>query len=321
MVILLTGVAGFIGFSTALALIEQGHKVIGIDNLDNYYDVSLKQARIEILKQKAQSFVFFHMDICDHAAMLDIAQEYQVSHVIHLAAKAGVRHSTIDPWSYIKSNIEGHLSILELCRHTNTIERLVYASSSSVYGSTQNATNESVRIDDPVSLYAATKASDELMTTVYSKMFGINAVGLRFFTVYGPWGRPDMALLLFIDAIYNNKPVQLYNNGNMRRDFTYINDIVSGIIASIKVGSKGHKLYNLGKGRSVELKTFLKVIENEIGRPAQIKNLPMQPGDVLESHADISAAQKDLGFDPKTDIEEGIRQTVQWYRSYYKLEA
>lgn len=313
----ITGVAGFIGFHVARTLLLRGKKVVGVDNVNDYYAVSLKEDRINELK-KFSNFKFFRMDICDHKRLYKLCKSINVQQIIHLAAQVGVRYSVENPWAYIKSNIEGHLSILEISRHLDSLEKLVYASSSSVYGKNSVPFSVNDRVDDPISLYAATKKSDELMTSAYAGLFNINAIGLRFFTVYGPWGRPDMAAFKFTKAVLEGKPVDLYNQGNMKRDFTYVDDIIDGIMATLDMNFKGHKVYNLGNNKAEELMYFLSLIEKITGQKAIINKLPMQNGDMLETYADITDAQHDFGFMPKTNVEEGLTKFITWYKEYYK---
>jgi UDP-glucuronate 4-epimerase len=320
--ILVTGSAGFIGFHMAKALLGQGHTVIGVDNLNDYYDVNLKLDRLSIL-QAHPNFHFHKLDIADLAGMQDMwTQHSGISRVVHLAAQAGVRHSLKKPFDYVHSNIQGHLVMLELCRH-NKVKHFVYASSSSVYGTnTKLPFSVDDRTDAPASLYGATKKADELMTTSYSHLYGIPATGLRFFTVYGPWGRPDMAAYLFADAILKGEPIKVFNQGNMKRDFTYIDDIVHGILNVLNAprAPGEHKIYNLGNHRSESLLTFIQLVEQALGRVAEKERLPLQDGDVKETYADITPAQQDFGFDPKTSINEGIPKFIQWFKSYHKVE-
>ena len=328
MSILVSGSAGFIGYHVCQRLLARGEQVIGIDNLNAYYDVNLKKARLSQLEQHLM-FEFKHIDITNQTAINDFAKTHpNITRIVHLAAQAGVRYSLTHPMLYASTNLIGHLHILEACKHW-PLEHLVYASSSSVYGANQKlpfAMEDPV--DQPMSLYAATKRADELFTYTYSHLFKIPATGLRFFTVYGPWGRPDMAAFLFTKAILENKPVILFNQGDMRRNFTYIDDIVSGVVAcldhppGISRGSAStlsvpHRLYNIGNDRSESLMDFLHTLEAIIGKKAQIQLEPLQPGDVKETIADIQATQKDFGFKPKTHIEEGLREFVTWYRNFY----
>jgi UDP-glucuronate 4-epimerase len=326
MTILLTGMAGFIGFHCARRLAARGETVIGVDNLVDYYDVSLKRARLKAL-ESLKNVVFRELDIADRAALDALAKEFPaIDRVLHLAAQPGVRYSLINPHAYVQANIVGHLNVLELCRHLPRCQHLVYASSSSVYGGNSKlpfAVEDPV--DRPVSLYAATKKADELMSHCYSHLYKIPATGLRFFTVYGPWGRPDMAAWLFTAAILQGKPIQVFNHGDMKRDFTYIDDIVSGVVAALDHapdfpdGAPPHRVYNIGNHRAEPLLRFIEVIEQATGKKAQIELKPMQPGDVKETYADVSAIQRDLGFAPDTPIEVGIPRFVDWYRAYANL--
>jgi len=330
---LVTGAAGFIGFHVSERLLADGHQVVGIDNLNDYYDVCLKQTRLERLKDK-QSFSFFKLDLADRQGMADLFAQQRFQRVIHLGAQAGVRYSLENPLAYADSNLIGHLNILEGCRH-NQIEHLLYASSSSVYGLNRKmpfSTGDSV--DHPVSLYAATKKSNELMSHTYSHLYQLPTTGLRFFTVYGPWGRPDMALFKFTKAMLAGRSIDVYNHGEMRRDFTYIDDIVEAIIrlqnllpvadtswtveqGSPATSSAPYRVYNLGNSHPVKLMEYIHALEKTLGITA-VKNLmPMQPGDVLETSADTEALYKAIGFKPQTGIEEGIERFVSWYRNYY----
>ena len=330
---LVTGAAGFIGFHVSERLLADGHQVIGIDNLNNYYDVRLKQSRLERLKDK-QSFSFFKLDLADRQGMADLFHQQRFQRVIHLGAQAGVRYSLENPLAYADSNLIGHLNILEGCRHTQ-VGHLLYASSSSVYGLNRKipfSTDDSV--DHPVSLYAATKKSNELMSHTYSHLYQLPTTGLRFFTVYGPWGRPDMALFKFTEAMLAGHSIDVYNHGEMRRDFTYIDDIVEAIIrlqnlppvadtswtveqGSPATSSAPYRVYNIGNSQPVKLMEYIQALEKALGITA-VKNLmPMQPGDVLETSADTEALYNAIGFKPQTGIDEGIGRFVQWYRNYY----
>ncbi|NQV03109.1 MAG: NAD-dependent epimerase [Bacteroidia bacterium] len=332
--ILVTGVAGFIGMHVAQRLLERGDEVIGVDNLNDYYDVSLKQARVEQL-DTYPGFRFLKMDICDREAMTRLFDEIKPQRVIHLAAQAGVRHSITNPYAYIDTNVNGFLNILEGCRH-HQVEHLVFASSSSVYGgNTRLPFSEHDSVDHPVSLYAATKKTNELMAHTYSHVYGLPTTGLRFFTVYGPWVRPDMALFLFTKAIMEEKPIEVFNHGNMVRDFTYIDDIVAGVIkVTDKVSepdpafdadnpdpatsSAPYRIFNIGNHHRVALNVYIETLESALGRSAIKKYLPTQPGDVLATEADISELVEWIGFKPNTSIETGIGHFVKWYREYYK---
>ena len=317
--ILVTGVCGFIGFHVARGLLQRGDHVAGIDNLNDYYEVSLKQARLTEL-QKIGNFQFIKADLADRGQVATIFTQYAPSRVIHLAAQAGVRYSLQNPYAYVDSNLVGFVNLIEACRH-GAIEHTVYASSSSVYGANKKIPfSIEDRVDRPVSLYAATKKSNELMAHVYSHLFKLPMTGLRFFTVYGPWGRPDMAPFLFAKAILEGKPIDVFNHGNMKRDFTYIDDIVEGVIRvadRIPGGDVPYKLYNIGNHQPVELLRFIELMEQFLGKKA-IKNLlPMQPGDVPETFADVTELTQDVGFRPDTTLETGLARFVEWYRSYY----
>ncbi len=324
MTILVTGAAGFIGAFVARALLERGERVIGLDNLDSYYDPALKRHRLEMLEAHGD-FRFVRADIADFAGMVETlgGEREAVRVVVHLAAQAGVRHSLENPFAYARSNLLGHLAILELCRHRlPRLERLVYASSSSVYGAnTEVPFAEDQRVDRPVSLYAATKRADELMSETYARLYGIPQIGLRFFTVYGPMGRPDMAYFAFADAIVEGRPIRLFNHGRMRRDFTWIEDVVAGVLAAAdhrpaREDGVPHRIFNLGNHRPVELLTFVHLLERAIGREAVKEFAPMQPGDVVETCADITAARRELGFAPTTPLEEGLPRFVAWHRRW-----
>jgi len=326
MAILVTGAAGFIGYHLSHALLAAGERVIGVDNLNDYYSVALKEARLARLATH-KAFTPLKLDIADRAALLRaLPDPGTISAVAHLAAQAGVRYSLINPDAYVHANVVGQLAMLELCRKLEGVRHFVYASTSSIYGgNTTLPFSETDRVDDPLSLYAATKRSAELMTHVYARVHGIPTTGLRFFTVYGPWGRPDMSAYLFTDAIFAGKPIQLYNNGAMRRDFTFIDDIVNGVLKVMagpppadKSGVR-ERLYNIGNNRPEELLHYVAVLERAIGKKAIIELAPMQPGEVTETYADISAIQRDFGFTPKTRIEEGIPRFVAWFKAYHGL--
>ena len=318
--ILLTGVAGFIGFHTAKYLLSKNHKIIGIDNLNDYYDTSLKKNRLNLLK-KFKKFDFIKFNIQNKNLSSKI-RNFKIDCVINLAAQAGVRYSLINPYSYIDSNISGQLNILEVIKKKK-IKKLIYASSSSVYGGNKDYPfSIKQRVDNPISLYAASKKSCELLTECYSHLFRFSAIGLRFFTVYGPWGRPDMATYIFTKNILENKKIDIYNHGKMKRDFTYIDDIIKGIEGSINFIGNGegyHKIYNLGNNQSENLLDFIGIIEKTLGRKAKKKFMNIQPGDVPETYADISESLKDLGFKPEVKITEGIPKFISWYKEYYKL--
>jgi UDP-glucuronate 4-epimerase len=322
--VLVTGAAGFIGFQTTLRLLQRGEKVIGIDNLNDYYDVSLKEARLEQLTNFTD-FKFIKQDIADKTGMEDLWSKHgPFRRVVHLAAQAGVRYSLQNPYAYITSNCMGHLTVLEMCRHTEGFKHLVYASSSSVYGgNTKLPFSVKDPVDNPVSLYAATKRSDELMSQAYSNLYGIQQTGLRFFTVYGPWGRPDMALFIFTRAISEGKKVPVFNNGNMKRDFTYVDDIVDGVLATLDNAptkeSVPHRVLNIGNTRSENLMDFIRIIEKEIGKKAEIDMQDMQAGDVKETYADVSETTAVSGFKPRTPITEGVPRFIAWYKDYYKV--
>jgi UDP-glucuronate 4-epimerase len=326
MSILITGVAGFIGMHCAARLLDAGHAVIGIDNLNNYYDPTLKEARLRELKKRGH-FTFEKGDIVDHAFVASaFAPPRRIRLVLHLAAQAGVRYSLENPFAYTTTNINGHLSVLEACRRCDTLEHLVYASSSSVYGgNTELPFSISDPVEKPISLYAATKKSAELISWCYSHLFGLRQTGLRFFTVYGPWGRPDMAAFIFTKAILEGRPVRLFNHGDMKRDFTYIDDIVDGVMRALKSparpkeDSPPHRIYNLGNNRTECLTDFIAILERALGRKAVIHLEPIQPGDVRETFANIEESRRDLGFEPKTSISIGLPRFVDWYRGYYRI--
>lgn len=326
MTILVTGAAGFIGSYVAHALLDRGDEVLGIDNINDYYAVDLKLARLERLGDRA-GFSFKKVDIADLEALKQSVIGHKITKVVHLAAQAGVRYSLENPMAYAQSNLVGHLAVLELCRHTEDIEHLVYASSSSVYGLNEKMPfSEEDRVDKPVSLYAATKKSGELMSHTYAHLYGLAQTGLRFFTVYGPWGRPDMAYWSFTDKIMRGETIDIYNHGDMKRDFSYIDDIVAGILASLDTlpepDKKGlrNRIFNIGNKRPEDLMHFIEVIETAVGKKAKTRLLPMQPGDVYATYADTSAIEAACGFESKTSIEEGIPQFVDWYRGYNGLK-
>jgi UDP-glucuronate 4-epimerase len=315
--ILVTGAAGFIGFHLSRKLLEKGYRVVGVDNMNKYYDVSLKKSRLEILSPYPE-FVFCKEDLENLSGIKKIFQTHTIDRVCNLAAQAGVRYSLENPFSYQKSNLEGFLNLLELAREY-AVENFIYASSSSVYGSNEK-TPFSVedRVDNPVSLYAATKKANELMAHAYHHLFDFPCTGLRYFTVYGPWGRPDMALFLFTDAILHNRPIDVYNYGRMRRDFTYIDDIIDGTIAAIEK-PHAYEVFNLGNSNTTELLEFIRILEEELGMEAQKNMMPLQPGDVPATSADIRKSKEMLGFNPKTSIREGIHKFLVWYREYYRI--
>ena len=325
MAVLLTGAAGFIGFHTAEALLERGEQVIGVDNLNDYYDVSLKEDRLARLKQHA-GFSIHRIDISDRSAMEALARANpDIDRIVHLAAQAGVRYSLENPYAYVESNLVGQIVVLEVARHLPRMRHLVYASSSSVYGgNTKIPFALEDPVESPVSLYAATKRADELMGHCYSHLYRIPMTGLRFFTVYGRWGRSDMAAFIFTKAILEGQPIQVFNNGDMQRDFTHVTDIVPGILACLDrpptdTGDAPHKVYNLGNNAPEQLMRFIEVIERSSNHKAEIDFQPMQPGDVKATYADIGASQRDFGFFPKTSIDEGLPDFVEWYREYYDV--
>lgn len=321
MQVLLTGAAGFIGYHVANALLARGDTVIGVDNMNAYYDVALKEARLKNL-QKHNGFSFEKLDIADREKMLALAdQNAHVSHIVHLAAQAGVRYSLTDPYAYVSSNVLGQVVMFELARKLEKLEHLVYASSSSVYGgNTKLPFSVDDTTDQPNSLYAATKKADELIAHTYAHLYKLPATGLRFFTVYGPWGRPDMAAFLFTRAILRGEPIRVFNHGEMWRDFTYIDDIVAGVLAALAhkpAAQPPHAVYNLGNHKSEKLTDFIGAIEAALGRKATYQFEPLQPGDVARTYADIEASQRDLGFEPRTPISEGIPRFIAWYRAHY----
>lgn len=324
--VLLTGAAGFIGSYVAHALLDAGVTVTGIDNLNPYYAVSLKQDRLKRLEGRT-GFSFHQVDIADHQALRAAPQAGEADIVVHLAAQAGVRYSLENPFAYAQSNLVGHLSVLELVRHSPRKPRLVYASSSSVYGANSKAPfSEGDRVDNPVSLYAATKRSGELLSESYASLYGIPQVGLRFFTVYGPWGRPDMAYWSFTKNILEGKPIRVFNNGDLQRDFTYIDDIVAGVASVVlnqPAGGKArlHRIYNIGNNRPERLMRFIEILEEATGRKAEKIFETMQPGDVPATYANIDALARDYGFTPRTRLEEGIPRFVEWYRAYAEGRA
>ncbi|NIY46738.1 NAD-dependent epimerase [Cedecea colo] len=332
---LVTGAAGFIGFHVSERLLAAGHQVIGIDNLNDYYDVNLKLARLDLLKPHSR-FQFEKIDLADRSAMEQLFAIQQFDRVIHLAAQAGVRYSIDNPHAYADSNLTGHLNVLEGCRH-NKVGHLLYASSSSVYGLNRKlpfSTDDSV--DHPVSLYAATKKANELMSHTYSHLYGLPTTGLRFFTVYGPWGRPDMALFKFTRAIVEGNSIDVYNHGQMRRDFTYIDDIAEAIVrlqdivpqtdaswtveqGSPATSSAPYRVYNIGNSDPVTLMDYITALETALGKVAQKNMMPMQPGDVLETSADTSALYDAIDFKPETSVADGVARFVEWYKTFYKV--
>ncbi len=319
MTILVTGAAGFIGYHVARALLDRGEQVLGLDNLSPYYDPQLKKSRLARLEGKGFSFQALDLSRRDEVAAFG-RQHPDIDRIVHLAAQAGVRHSLEHPFDYVDANVTGHLTMLELGRRLPKLENLVYASSSSVYGANARLPfSTSDRTDDPISLYAATKKAGEMMAAAYTRLYGFGAIGLRFFTVYGPWGRPDMSAFLFTRAILEGRPIQVFNNGDMRRDFTYIDDIVQGVIAALDRPVRAHRIYNLGNNRAEPLLRFIEMIEKATGRKAIVELKPMQQGDVKETFADILASTRDLGFKPTTPIDIGVPRFVDWYRGFYKV--
>lgn len=335
MKVIVTGSAGFIGSATSLYLLERGDEVLGIDNINNYYDINIKLSRLERTKLY-KTFTEARIDLKDKDAIFDVFASFKADRVINLAAQAGVRYSMENPYAYVDSNLIGFMNILEACRNNN-IKHLVYASSSSVYGANTNMPfSVHDNVDHPLSLYAATKKANELMAHTYSNLYEIPTTGLRFFTVYGPWGRPDMALFLFTKNILAGKPINVFNYGNHRRDFTYIDDIVEGIIRTLDNIPKPNKnwsgdnpdsatsfapyrLYNIGNNNPVELKHYIKVLEDCLGLKAEQNLLPLQAGDVPDTYADVDQLIEDVDYKPKTSIEEGIKNFVEWYRNYFKV--
>ncbi|QGQ45085.1 NAD-dependent epimerase/dehydratase family protein [Metabacillus sediminilitoris] len=321
--IFITGCAGFIGFHLAKRLLDEGYYVLGLDNLNGYYDPQLKLDRLSILKRHPQ-FSFVKGSLENLELLESLFEQYNLVTVVNLAAQAGVRYSLINPHMYIQSNLVGFTNILECCK-TYHINHLLYASSSSVYGDNKQipfSVND--RVDNPISLYAATKKSNELLAYTYSHLYKLPATGLRFFTVYGPWGRPDMALFTFANAICNQQPIEIYNYGKMKRDFTYIDDVIESIYRLMKKGPLAdqavpHKIYNIGNNQPVELTDFIQILEKEIGKQATKTFLPRQPGDVLETYADIDELIKDISYKPLVTIDEGIPQFVKWFKQYYKI--
>ncbi len=319
--VLVTGIAGFIGYHCAKALQAQGHQVSGVDNLNDYYSPKLKRARLAEL-QKAEKVRFQEADLCDKPQLTRLFEEERPERVLHLAAQVGVRYSLENPDAYVSANVVGTLNVLECCRQAK-VPRLVYASSSSVYGGSERLPySEEDPVDRPVSLYAATKRADELMAHAYTHLYGIQTVGLRFFTVYGPWGRPDMAMWLFTEAITAGRPIKVFNHGRMSRDFTYVDDIVAGVMASLfSEGLDPFEVLNLGNHRSEPLENLIAVIEKALGQKAEKKMMPMQPGDVLATYADTARSARKLGFQPKTSIEEGVPRFVEWYRAHPEFHS
>ena len=324
MTILVTGAAGFIGFHVCRALLAQGERVLGIDNLNDYYDVRLKEARLALL-QPHGSFDFARADISDREAVAAATRPAResITRIVHLAAQAGVRHSLVDPYAYVQANVMGQVVMLELCRSLPALEHIVYASSSSVYGGVAEVPfSTDARVDSPISLYAASKKAGELIGHVYGHLFAVQATGLRFFTVYGPWGRPDMAAFIFTRNILEGRPITLFNHGRMKRDFTYVDDVVPAVLGVLDAppageGAVPHRVYNVGNNRPEALTDYVAILERAIGREAVIEFAPMQPGDIAETWADISAIERDHGFAPCTTIAEGLPRFVAWYREHY----
>lgn len=332
--VLVTGVAGFIGFHLARRLLKEGYQVVGIDNMNPYYEITLKEARLEMLKNES-TFTFYKLDLSDRKQLGGVFGEIGFEVVVNMAAQAGVRYSIENPYAYVDSNLVGFVNLLECCRHQQ-VKHLVFASSSSVYGAnTRMPFSVHHNVDHPVSLYAATKKANELMAHTYSHLYQLPCTGLRFFTVYGPWGRPDMALFLFTKAILEDKPIKVFNNGKMQRDFTYIDDIIEGVIRVMGrlpeanptwnghapdpgTSSAPYKVYNIGNNNPVELIKFIEVIENVLGKKARKKLMDMQPGDVAATYADVDDLMADVGFKPATPIETGITRFVEWFKDYYQ---
>jgi UDP-glucuronate 4-epimerase len=321
MTLLITGSAGFIGYHLAARMLEAGERVIGIDNVNDYYDPALKRARLARLEARP-GFSFHRLDVADYDGVLSLVDQHpEIDGIVHLAAQAGVRYSLSNPLVYVESNVRGQVVLLEAARKLKGLKKLIYASSSSVYGANRKqpyAVED--RADHPVSLYAATKRAGELIAESYCRSYGMAAIGMRFFTVYGPWGRPDMALYLFTNAILAGEPINVFNNGEMSRDFTFIDDTIDAVAAAIaqKPGEPGeHRIYNIGNNRPEALLDFIATLERALGRTAVKRMMPMQVGDVVSTYADIEAARRDLGFEPKTPISEGIPRFVAWYRAYH----
>ncbi|MEQ9229691.1 MAG: NAD-dependent epimerase [Cyclobacteriaceae bacterium] len=332
--ILVTGAAGFIGFHLSKRLLEEGHRVIGIDSLNDYYDVSLKEARLEILKS-FDNFIFEKINLGDKDAVESVFEKNQIKNVVNLAAQAGVRYSLINPQAYIEANISGFLNVIDSSRR-HDVKNFLFASSSSVYGAnTELPFSVTQNVDHPVSLYAATKKSNELIAHSYAVNFGMPVTGLRFFTVYGPWGRPDMALFLFTKAILNDQPIDVFNHGKMIRDFTYVDDIVEGIVRLLDKPAQPvpnwksetsepsssfapFRIFNIGNHSPVQLMDFIKAIEDELGKKAKINFMPIQMGDVPETYADVEALMKEIDYKPETPIKTGIKNFIDWYKSYYQ---
>lgn len=319
MKVLVTGAAGFIGYHLCKRLYESGHDIVGIDSMNAYYDVALKEMRLSSLEKLGGRFLFKKLDICDRGALFALLKEDRFDAVCHLAAQAGVRYSIQNPYTYVENNVAGFLNVLEGCVQ-NQVSYLVYASSSSVYGrSDKQPFSEDQRVDTPASLYAATKKADELMAHVYSQMNGLPVVGLRFFTVYGPYGRPDMAYFKFADRIERGQEIEVYNNGHMKRDFTYVDDVTTGIEKVLTAPYRDkpkYRVYNIGRGKPENLMDLIRLIEKGLGKKASLKMMPLQNGDVLETFADISALKNDFGYKPSMDLEEGMAKFLTWFKEY-----
>jgi UDP-glucuronate 4-epimerase len=333
--VLLTGCAGFIGFHVAERLLADGHDVVGLDNLSDYYDPTLKQARLDRLTPHT-AFTFERVDVSDRALMADVFRRHRPARVVHLAAQAGVRYSLQNPHAYVDANLVGFVNVLEGCRH-HGVEHLVYASSSSVYGAnTRLPFSVHDNVDHPLSLYAATKKANELMAHTYAHLYGLPSTGLRFFTVYGPWGRPDMALFLFTKAILEDRPIDVFNEGRMQRDFTYVDDVVEGVVRILAkspapdptwsgdrpdpgTSRAPYRIYNIGNDRPVELLRYIEVLERCLGKRARMNLLPMQPGDVPATRADVDDLAREFGYRPRTTVDEGVARFVEWYRAYYRV--
>jgi UDP-glucuronate 4-epimerase len=333
--VLVTGAAGFIGFHMAERLLSQGRRVVGLDSVNNYYDPRLKEARLEILRRHS-NFAFAKLDLTDRTAIKSLFEQHRFPDVVHLAAQAGVRYSLDHPHAYVDANLEGFINVLEGCRH-NGCEHLLFASSSSVYGAnTKLPFSVQDNVDHPISLYAASKKANELMAHAYSHLYRIPATGLRFFTVYGPWGRPDMAMFIFARAILAGEPIKLFNNGKMRRDFTYIDDVSQAVVRLLDRPPQGNpdwrgeapdpatssapwRIYNIGNNRPEDLMRVVSILEKEFGRPAVKEMLPMQPGDVEATYADVADLEREIGFKPATSIEDGIARFAKWYRDYHRI--
>jgi UDP-glucuronate 4-epimerase len=334
-IIIITGAAGFIGYHLSQGVLSAGYAVVGLDNINDYYDVTLKHARLQNLK-KHPAFKFYNIELTNKKSVDELFKQYPNAYVVNLAAQAGVRYSITNPYAYLDSNLHAFLNILEACRHNST-RHLIYASSSSVYGAnTKMPFSVHDNVDHPISLYAATKKANELMAHTYSALYKLPTTGLRFFTVYGPYGRPDMALFIFTKAIFEEKPIQIFNHGKMKRDFTYVDDIIEAVVRLIPAIAKPnpdwngnkpdsatsfapYKLYNIGNSQPVELMKLIEVLENKIGKSAVKEFLPLQIGDVTETYADVDNLMKDIGFRPSTSVEDGVSHFVDWYKEYYNI--